>query len=345
MKTISLPVHKKLLFESPLSSAIPMPDKGYLLYFTDAAETLKVDEHFKVDWRKDLHINSDTHISIAADGSRIGLTEIDKVRIHDGEGNLLFTFPHGDWDEFLGAPCFFQQPDVIWFITPSQEEDDVLHVLDGNTFQIIDKIGIPGHNCNAYEFHATPDHKTILLQSSAGQEEAHIFSIRLADNKIELADIEAGYDRIIGSFSPDGKELVTAPHYEEEIEVLSFPDLEVIRSIGQEALWNASTTHTSKNDEDSVDYQVVYLNDKYIMVKTRWGRFILLDKATLQPTAEFILDENKITAYDSSGEETTNPDDIFDYEGEISSLQLNPYTNELFAIHPSGMLLIYENPL
>ena len=331
----------------PLYAAVPTPDKGYLLCFSDTTEVMKVDQRFAVNWRKDLQEEPNgsigTQLSVSPDGRRIGITEIDKIRILDDQGEPLFVHHHREWEMFTGTQCFFQLG-LAWFVTPNplEGEDDVLHVMNAETFDIIDKVQIPDHNYNAYSFFDTPSPDMIILQSAAGQDEGFLFSIQLVNGAIKMIQIEAGYDRVMGSFSPDGTELVTAPHYNEEIEVLSFPDFNLLRSVEQDILWESPGNFTSENDEDAVDYVVFYLNNESIVVKTRWGRFLVLNRQSLKLEAELMLEGNQIKAFDFEGDETNDEDQIFDYEGEINDIKLNPYTGQFFAIHPSGMLMIYN---
>ncbi|NQX37269.1 hypothetical protein SAMN05421820_103762 [Pedobacter steynii] len=101
--------------------------------------------------------------------------------------------------------------------------------------------------------------------------------------------------------------------------------------------------YPSEEDEDSLKYLVFYLNNKYLVVFTRYHRLLLIERETMRCIGELLTEGCSINAYDKSGKLTTNPAGIFDYEGEILDVKLTK-SHELLIRHISGSMKWYELP-
>lgn len=321
---------------------------GYLLQFKDSSLIARLDPDLKEIWRKDFgkYIPSAKpyKLTLSPDGFLLGLIYNNEFKIIDLNGNLLYELKLTGSSSYQEADCYFPADNkLIWLISPDLENGDEVYVIDRNDFSIVASKKIAAKEEYIYNFFATPHSDEVILDAAAGQDEGQILFLRIRDGKIELEAPEQCNDRIMGSFAPKGNEFVTAPHYEEGIEIFSFPDIRKIASIEQEVIFDGRGEYPSEEDEDSLNYLVFYLNDKYLVVFTRYHRLLLIERETMRCIAELLPAGCQINAYDKSGKLTTNPAETFDYEGEILDVKLSK-SHELLIRHTTGSIKWYALP-
>ena len=321
---------------------------GYLLQFKNSSLIARLDADLEEIWRKDFGNYIPTtgvyKLAISPDGLLIGLIYNHEFKIIDLNGSPLYELKLNGSSPYQEADCYFSDDNkLIWLISPDLENGDKVYALDRNDFSILASKRIAAKEEYIYSFCATPHGHTIILDAAAGQDEGRLFLLRMEDGRIELEEPEPCNDRIMGSFAPDGNEFVTAPHYDEGVEIFSFPDIGKIASVEQEAIFDGRGEYLSEEDEDSLNYLVFYLNNKYLVVFTRYHRLLLIERETMRCIGELLAEGCHINAYNKSGKLTTNPAEIFDYEGEILDVKLTK-SHELLIRHTSGSIKWYGLP-
>lgn len=321
---------------------------GYLLQFKDSSLIACLDADLKEIWRKDfgkyIPSTSPYKLTISPDGLLIGLLYNHEFKIIDLNGNLLYELEITASSCYQEADCYFSDDNkLIWLISPDLENGDKVYALDRNDFSILASKSIAAKEEYIYNFCATPHDDAIILDAAAGQDEGQLFLLRMEDGRIELEELEQCNDRIMGSFAPNGSEFVTAPHYDEGIEIFSFPAIGKIASVEQEAIFGGRQEYPSEEDEDSLNYLVLYLNNKYLVVFTRYHRLLVIERESMGCIGELLAEGCHINAYNKSGKLTTNPGEIFDYEGEILDVKLTK-SHELLIRHTSGNIKWYRLP-
>ncbi|SHG20744.1 hypothetical protein [Pedobacter caeni] len=324
-------------------------DSGYLLQFKSSPVFARLDPDLKEVWRKDLGNYIPTSerykLTISPDGLLLGLIYDQEFRIIDLDGNLLYELKLTGLSPYQEADSYFSNDNhLIWLIAPDFEKGDQVHVLDRSSFTVLASEHLKAEDEYIYNFCPTPNHDAVILDAAAGQDEGKILLLKIKDGKIELGELAQCNDRIMGSFAPGGKEFVTAPHYDEGVEIFSFPVIEKVASVEQEAIFDGrQEEYPSEEDEDSLNYQVFYLNDHYLLVFTRYHRLLLLERETMQCIGELLPEGCQINAYNKSGKLTNNPDEVFDYEGEILDVKLSK-NHQLLIKHTSGSIKWYDLP-
>ncbi|MET3879019.1 hypothetical protein [Chitinophaga sp. OAE865] len=345
-RNISLPISYKLPLEQNPAGITILADGGYLLNFSAKPEVIRLNASLQEVWRKDLQAQTRNHvnceITASPDNRLIALSNETAVRITDSEGQLLWQYDHAPWYHFMGSGCFFSaDTKFMWFVSP--EEQDTLHRLRLSDFTIIDSYPLETSQECAYNFYATPDKNKFLLETPAGQDAVTLYLIRFSDDAMTLEELTQCNDCIAGNFSPDGKTFITAPHYSEAIQLLSFPGMEKTGALPQEILFDINDRYKDAEEPDSVNYTALFINNDTFLVFTRFGRCLLADRHTLTCFGELLPEGCDTRAYDFSGNPTTDPTAIVDYGGDIITLQVN-MQGQLLITHSSGELRVYDLP-
>lgn len=305
-------------------------------------EVIALTHNLSLLWKRDFSLHWDKYvpprISINPNGLLIGIAEINTIRLATIDGTMLFRQEHEAWASFLGANLFFVEK-YVFFITSGQE-NDLLTMMDITTLKIISTICLPGNRENYYTFHCTPDPKVTLLEAAAGQDNCTLFLIKQASRSIEIEEIKACNDRIMGSFSPDGSLFVTAPHYEEGLEWYTFPLANRVGEISQSAIFTDINALTAA-EPDTLNYQTFFVTNKLVAALTRFGRILLINTDSKCVVTELILQELEPKGYDNEGQETLDAEKILDYASELVELRLIA-PNLLLALDSSGKLLCYS---
>lgn len=299
--------------------------------------TLLRERNFLLRWGKYVQ----PKIAASRDGIILGISEMNSVRVMTIDGVLLFQQEHDAWGAFQGGDLIFSEK-YVFYIMPGPSAD-LLITREILTFRIVSSVALPGHRGNNYTFYRTPDHKRILLEASAGQNEGTLFLIKEFSGDIEVEEVKPCHDRVMGSFSPDGSMFVTAPHYDEGIEWYSFPSVKRVGEISQAVIFSGRNTFPAM-EADTLDYQVFFMAKDLVAALTRFGRILVINTDSKKVVAELILRGLEPKGYDKEGKETRDPGEIRSYESDIAFLQfITP--NRILALHASGKLLSYILPL
>lgn len=344
IQQIQLPVTQRLATHTKVVETIVVNSNNIVLTFADSKTIAGFNGNLEQQWSLETDLSGRDYvypaITVHPGGQLLGITNINSVRLIDTTGKELFAYKHANWEAFLGADCFFSGNYVL-FITPS-EEGDLLMTASLDSFEIKHSYQLEGNQEYHYSFFASPDPGIVILDMAAGQEESRLFSIEIySDGTLNMEEIISCEDRIFGSFSPSGQEFVTAPHYDEELEVHSFPEMEVIASVSQEELFEGREEEYPAESDDGLNYHAMYLDDNTLLTITRFGRLLLTDRSSMLCTGELILEGCGIKAYDIGGEPVQEGAEIEDYEGEVSDVQLLD-KGKLLVKHKEGELRIYH---
>nr|WP_199083172.1 hypothetical protein [Pedobacter sp. ASV19] len=254
-----------------------------LVHFKNSPVVARLDQRLQLQRKMDIGLRSTSYVmprlSIAPDGKLFAATQINTISIFNFEGQVQFTYRHDDWNSFLGSNCFFTgDGKYVLFITPGVN-NDMLFVLDLANYELKTNIHLDGNQEYNYTFTATPHQESVFLEAAAGQDDCRLYNIQILHNEVSVEEIHACTDRVMGYFAPNRMEFVTAPHYDEGIEIYSFPTIEKVWEISQEKIFEGREEYISE-DPDLLDYQVLYLNDKVLVAKTRFGRLLLINRDT-----------------------------------------------------------------
>lgn len=339
---VPLPICQQLSPGINRASILSFRD-GYLLSFEDKPTVIRLDTDLKEIWRKDLQAQRVRYVSCKisanADGSLIAISGCHDVRIYDGNGQLRWTFTHEPWESFAGASCFFSHHDrFLWLIAPG--DHDRLYVARTSDFAMVDSYMMEGEQNYNYHFLSTPDPEKILIDAAAGQEDCQLYQVQLKDDKIVLEILDTCNDRVSGNFSPNGLELVTAPHNDEGIALFSFPSFAPSVQLEQDDLFASAEGYP----DDVLQFTVLFLTDDTLVALTHCCRLLLIDRKTMTCTGELLAEGNDIKAYDKSGRETTDPAAIAQYAGQIVSVQLDQQ-QRLMITYYSGDIRWHEIPV
>ncbi len=339
-------IHRRLPLAANPVGIVTLPDGGYLLNFASQPHVVKLDAELQEVWRKDLQAHTIDYVpcvmTASKDGSKFALSGYTDVRIFDANGNLLRAFAHEPWGHFQGSSCHFSADGrFVWLISP--DENDVLYVIRLDDFSVAATYVMEDDGAYNYTFHDTPDDNQLLIAAAAGQDDALLYLAALHGDQIIITELSQCRDRIFGSFSPDGQEFVTAPHYGEGMELFSFPELNRIAQLEQAELFEGRDEYPSEEDEDSLDYTVLHASNDTLLAFTRFGRLLLIDRQTLSCTGELTPEGCTIQAYDLHGRPTTDPAAVIDYAGEIITVRCNGQ-RQLLITHNTGELRLYNLP-
>lgn len=347
---IPLNIHQRLALEANPICITELADGGYLLNFNKDPHVIRLDSSLKQVWKKDLQAQTINYvncmITASPDGKMMALSGNETIRILDLDANLLWALPHEPWGKFLGSPCAFSSDgQLIWFIIPgsSTMENDILYAVKACDYKVADTWMMDGNQDYNYMFYATPDNKAMIIEAAAGQDASLFYRVRLEDGKISCEELSQCHDRIMGSFSPDGREFVTAPHHEDGIELFSFPEITKTAVLESDELFAERNEYPTTDDGDSVEYVVLYVNNKTLLTFTRFGRLLLIDRESLSCRGELLPEGCEIRAYDMAGRPTTNPNAVIDYAGEIVTVALTKQ-HQLLLTHNSGEVRTYNLP-
>lgn len=345
-RNISLPIYQQLSLGENPAGITTLTNGGYLLNFSTRPEVMLLDASLQEVWRKDLQAQT-THyvtceVAASPDGKLIALSGEAAVRITDNNGQLLWQYNHEPWYHFLGSGCFFSaDAQYMWFVSPGNQ--DTLHMVRLSDFKIVNSHPLEANQERSYVFHATPDPGKFLLETPAGQDDITLYLVQCSDGNMVVEELVQCNDSVAGNFSPDGKAFVTGPHYDEAIQLFSFPAMEKTAQLSQEALFNINDRYKTAEDPDNVNYTVLFINNDTLVAFTRFGRLLLIDRRTFTCFGELLPEGCDIRAYDADGRPTTDPAAIVDYGGDIVTVRLNK-PGQLVITHNAGEVRIYELP-
>lgn len=317
-----------------------------LVHFKNSPVVARLDQKLQLQRKMDIGLHSTGYVtprlSIATDGKLFAATQINTISIFNFEGQVQFTYRHNGWNSFLGSNCFFTgDGKYVLFITPGVN-NDVLSVLDLARYELKTNIQLDGNQEYNYTFTATPHQECVFLEAAAGQDDCRLYNIHILHNEVSVEEIHACTDRVMGYFAPNGMEFVTAPHYDEGIEIYSFPTIEKVWEISQEKIFEGREEYISE-DPDLLDYQVLYLNNKVLAAKTRFGRLLLINRNTQDCFGDICPEGFDLIAYDEDGEPTTEPDHTIEYGNDLTELRLLDM-NRLLILDSFGHLKLYQLP-
>lgn len=346
---INLPLQRKLTFTANPVNVIPLPDEEVLMNFASQPLITKLNADLEIVWEKIMQGRNTNYVSsklsASTDGSLIAIAGMNDIRILNADGTtVLHTIEHGSWGWFLGAACYFSRDNkTIWYVLPGDENTtDELQVMDITTFEVIATHPLHESHQYTYAFHATPDNDTILLDAAAGQETCLLMQLQWKDGDIILTNLSQCDDMIMGNFAPSGTAFVMAPHYDEPLEIYSFPDITQIAAQDQAAIFDGSKDFPAA-EPDNINYSVFFIDENNILVVSQFGRLLLLDRKELRCKAEVMPEGIEFTAYDLDGNPTTNPDYIYDYSSNIINVMI--VHNKLLLTTNDGQLRSYGLPV
>lgn len=347
IKIYNLPVFKEIRFPIAPYHIVPCASRGFLAKYRNSALVSRFDADYNLLWEQNIgdRLNSFT-LSISSDGSMIGVSGIDFVRIFDSKGQLLFNYPHFRREIYQSSECYFHVDDSgkisrFLFFEPSGNEEGFLQVFDAANFTLIKSL--PWQDIhNHFEFYRTPHSNRILINLLAGQDGSRLLLAMLVDNKVLVAEQEQCDYLAMINFSPGGDEFAGIQLDDQCLNIYSFPDMEQIATLDGEQIFTADNTYPAI-EADSYEYIANYLSCKIILVRTRFGRLLLINRDTLQPFGELTLEQCSIIGYDEYGKATSNPDEIIDYASEAEQIFLTN-NGHLFAIHTNGNINVYKLP-
>jgi hypothetical protein len=332
------------------SITIPCYDGGFLVQCKGSPWISRYDPQYNLVWRKEIGILPDQYaefrLTSSPKGELIGVHGKNVVLILDDKGNLLYSQEHTPWKSYQGSDCYFaptnrEDKRYIWFFTPEKSGGGYLNVLDASNFSRIASLWQEDIDYY-YRFYSTPDNNKVLIDLAAGQDGSRLLEAQVVDQKIVLIEYYQCADKAMLSFSPTGEEIVFCPQFEGPVEIFSFPDIEKIVEIDQDKLFEGRDEFPAAN-LDRVDYVMHFLSPTTIMVSTRYGRLLLIDRKSTQCVGELLLEGCNINAYDLKGKATLDPTTIFDYAGEIWDIKLTE-KQQIIVIHTSGVIKIYDLP-
>ena len=329
---------------------VPCPDGGFFVQYKNSCCVSRYDPQYNLLWQKEIGILPDKYaqfnLTVSSDGGLIGIHAKNVVRIFNGKGELLFSHDHYPWEHYESSECYFSATSsdgkkYIWFFAPIEHDGGYLHVLDASDFSLVDSLW-QEDIANHFSFYPTPDNDLVFIEFAAGQDGSQIQSARILDQKIVLTKYDQCIDRVMGSFSPTGNEFVVAPHADESIEIFTFPGIEKVAEIDQESLFEGRDDFPAETN-DRVEYVVHFLSQTTLMVKTGFGRLLLINRNSLLCTGELLLEGCNIIGYDEEGNRTTDAEMIADYESEIWDIKVHG-RGQLLVIHTSNTIKVYDLP-
>lgn len=343
----NLPVFKEIRFAATPYHIVPCASGGFLVKYRNSALVSRFGKDYSLLWEREIgdRLNSFT-LSISSDGSMIGVNGKDFVRIFDNKGQLLFNYPHFPWEIYQSSECYFYVDDKdkvnrFLFFEPSESGERFLRMFDAVNFSLIKSLSWRDMD-NHFVFHPTSDRNRLLINLLAGQDGSELLLVILVDNKVLSAGQEQCTNLIIGNFPPSGEEFVAIDHDAQYLTIFSFPDLEQIAVLDSEELFAGENIYPSF-EPDSYEYAAYYLSRKIILIRTRFGRLLLVDRDSLQRIGDLILEQCTVIGYDDYGKPTSNPNEIIDYASEAEQIFLAS-TNELLVIHADGSIKLYKLP-
>jgi hypothetical protein len=349
-KRISLKTKKEVKPNLQPSIIVAYPDGGFLIQYKNSCWVSRYDTEYNLLWQKEIGTLTGKfarfELTVSPEGKFIGVHGKDRVLIYDGAGTLLYEREHWPWKFHQSSGCYFAPANkegkkYILFFIPENDNGGYLQAIDAEDFSLVDSVWQDDIDYHYY-FKSTPDKDKVFIELAAGQDGSQLLEAHIIDQKISLKEYPQCGDLAMGSFSPTGKEVVFAPHLDEAIEIFSFPHMEKVAEVDQEKLFEGREEFPGA-DMDRVEYVANFISASTIMVKTGFGRLLLIDRNSLQCMGELLLEGCNINAYDDKGKVVSDPTKILDYAGEIWDLRVTE-AGQILIIHTSHVIKVYDLP-
>lgn len=343
----NLSVFKEIRVATKPYNIIPCASGGFLVQYRNSVLVSRFDVHYNLLWELPIgdRLNQ-FELTISPDGQLIGVCGLDVVRVFNGDGQLLFLHTHFRREMYQSSGCYFHvddsgQVDHILFFEPSRDRGGFLQMFDAGNFNLIKSLSWRDMD-NHFSFYPTLDPSKTLIALAAGQDGSQLLLLKFANNNIGLAEQEQCANLVIGNFSPSGDEFVAIEHDDQYLAIYSFPAMEQIAKLDSESVFTDNDDYPGE-DTDNYEYVAYFLSNKTILVKTRFGRLLVIDRDTLQRTGELILEGCSVIGYDDRGKPASDPKEIIDYQSEAEQVFLTS-TGDLLVIHTNGSIRVYKLP-
>lgn len=291
-------------------SAIISVRENWIIYFRTVPFVYYLDAELKVIWKRDYQTQDKNYhscgIAINPLNLNMSIARENKISINNQKGKPIYEIKHKDWDNFTGASNIFTE-DGKYFINVIHVKDteDHIQLRDAKTFKLLDFVISPTYYCY-YNFHFTAALNQIIIETAHGQDESLTYLFEIIDNKLSFQEILYLSDEIIGNLSSDKTQVITAPHYGDEIMIHDYIKDETILKINASELFEEDT-------DEGFSYQVKFtLSDYYAIVKTQFGRLVVIDLKQKIGLGE-IIPEGNFEGYDIEGRITVDVNKIQHY--------------------------------
>ncbi|MFR9777814.1 hypothetical protein ACL02O_17390 [Micromonospora sp. MS34] len=228
--------------------------------------------------------------AVTRDLRRLVYATIDDVRCVDRDGRTIWRVDFGPRPAQklvnAGVSCAFSADErLVWVYRPDGmtlrgDRLDRWLVLDAATGEVRAETGLPsvGHGS---EHFVEPDGVHLLLDVGEGQDGSRAFRGRLTETGIDLSELWDG-DRSVIGFAPDGRQLMTVHHEQEDAAFHTWPGGDVavrvpLGAFGHE--WGDALVEWAGGYLDG-DTAVVVIVGEDEETEQEWHRHHLVDVRT-----------------------------------------------------------------
>ncbi|MCP4137496.1 MAG: hypothetical protein GY754_41400 [bacterium] len=279
------------------------------------------------------------YINSNNDSSLFSVSSETAVTLYNKSGNEQWKIEHDKWESYQGSSCLFDREARLWTVFPGEEPG--LMVLNRSTGEVLASSPIDSED-GTFFLHLNSIDGSVLIEEACGQDGCFIYRAVLNEKTITLSDY--GFDDRVLSlnnpvFSPHGKHFVTSAQYGENIQIHELESGSVLTEIEADPVFEKDSIPDCE-EPDSFDFDTAYISDSRAIVRTRFGRLLLIDINRAAVAGTLWPNGIAMTGYDDHGKETSLDTGISGYDTGIISFYVGNKGEMLIHVDEKKLMLV-----
>lgn len=340
-KRLYLPRLQSISLDDKIYNVAITSRQTYLLTFFKEAVVIHLDENLNIVWKKYVDLKPPFRISVSQNDAYFALAGKKDINVFEFDGKEVFKYQHDYWKSYNGTDCIFSLDNqyFLYFTSAENGIDDCLQIRKLGSFKLIKEVNIKREGYY-YMFTQSPQNNSFLIEAAAGQDGCILYGLTFNEKNIQIKEWDNDFDRIVGNFSSDGKEVITAPHGLDTIIIYSFPEQKELLNIFETDVFEYQDPKDKQLLEDNFDFFVKCMFNEWIILQSRFERLVAINRNDRNVMIELVPDGCPIESYYAHDSKKTIENaegysrNLFDYQ------QVDE--NKMMLIHDDNMLTIFD---
>ncbi len=243
-------------------------------------------------------------VAVDPAGALVAVGERDHVRLVDRSGEVRrLDLP--SWGPHRRSAVVFDPapgPARLWVAAPAEAARGLLPqppagellLVDPARAAVLGRAVLGDDHPEGYELRAAPG-SGVLLAGAYGQDGARAWCLTIHGDAIEARSL--GWTGVAVDVDGARGEILCTPHDDEDVQLLSWDDGSVLRSVDGTDVFGDPESYEELDDEpDGFDYGGAFVDDDRLVVLTRSERALVFDRRTGAPLGRLVVGGGDLNA-------------------------------------------------
>jgi len=203
--------------------------------------------------------------------------------------------------DVIGAVAFpWADPRAVAIIPTEDPATHRMLIIDTETGGFDHDVVLDSDHPAGFTIYGHPIGQGFVVEAGRGQDGTDLWSVQASEGRINVTS-SGTWQRVFADFSPDGTEILTTPHYGDDLEIFSWPDWTPRAAVSADAVF----AKDGNDPVDRFDFFAAYLTPHRILAKsTEYGGMVVIDRQAGTPQQRLSLaglaaDEDGVTPIQS----------------------------------------------